>query len=466
MTIDVLPDDVLVEIFLYVNITHWDNPWHALVHVCRRWRHIVFALPRRFDLQLKYTGRRPMSEVPDAWLVLPVILLPNQNHPKSDQRWDNRVAALESEYYNRICRIQIDDMTNSRWERFAAAMQKPFPELTNLEVQQVDYENRDKDLVPVLPDSFLGGSAPRLQRISFRSIPLPSIPKLLLSANGLVTLTLWDIPDSGYFSSDAMATSLTAMTRLESLHLQFHSPRSRPDPASRPLSPPTRFVLPALTTLIFEGVHEYLEVLLARIDAPLLSCLCITFFMDRNFDVPQLHRLIGQAEFKALDHHTIVVISDREIRLSLSPKTSMVDHSRLLELGIHCEELDQQLSSLTQVCSPSFPLISTLEELKIQEDGDLSPSHWKDDMEDAQWLELLEPFTGLKDLHLTDEIARRVSGALQEVPVEMATEVLPALRNIFVDEFWSHEDFEAITPFLVARRRSGYTVTVHHGRLT
>jgi hypothetical protein len=274
-----LPDDVLVEIFdFYVNIEILlDTPqmtWHALVHVCRRWRYLVFASPRRLNLRLEYGGHGPMSEVLDAWPVLPVILISraaNLPDPKSDQRWDNMVAALESEHYNRICEIYISDMTNSRWERFAAAMQKPFPELTHLEVSVYG------DLVPVLPDSFLGGSAPRLRELRLRSIPFPSMPKLLLSANGLVTLSLWDIPDSGYISPDAMATALTVMTRLESLDLQFRSPRSRPDPASRPLPPPTRFVLPALTELTFKGVYEYLEDLLARIDAPLLYYLSSHF---------------------------------------------------------------------------------------------------------------------------------------------------------------------------------------------
>src|SRR5712672_1199698 len=55
------------------------------------------------------------------------------------------------EHYNRICEITIFTMTNSRWGRFAAAMQKPLPELTRLELSV------DNDVVPVLPDSFLGG---------------------------------------------------------------------------------------------------------------------------------------------------------------------------------------------------------------------------------------------------------------------------------------------------------------------
>jgi len=125
------------------------------------------------------------------------------------------------------------------------------------------------------------------------------MPKLLLSANGLVKLDLWDIPDSGYFS---LATALAVMTRLETLHLGIVL-RFRPDTASRPRPPPTRFFLPAFTKLMCGGVHEYLEDLLARIDVPLLYDLHVIFPMDLNFDVPQLHRLIGHAEeFKTFDH--------------------------------------------------------------------------------------------------------------------------------------------------------------------
>jgi len=64
-----LHDDVLLEIFnfyVHINYPTWDTPrntWHALVHVCRRWRYIVFASPRRLNLRLVYGGRGPMSEV-------------------------------------------------------------------------------------------------------------------------------------------------------------------------------------------------------------------------------------------------------------------------------------------------------------------------------------------------------------------------------------------------------------------
>jgi len=213
-------------------------------------------------------------------------------------------------------------------------MQKPFPELTHLGVWA------DGDVVSVLPGSFSGASASRLRKLMLGSIPFPSMPKLLLSANGAVTLTLWDVPDSGYISPDAMATALTMMTGLKTLYLQFCSPRSPPDPASRPLPPPTRFVL--------------------RDD------LRATFFMDPNFDLPQLHRLIGHAEeFKTSDHAEVLILDDF-VQLVLRRKTVSINDGELLVLMISCKELDYQLSSLTQICSSSFSPIHAWEELRIR----------------------------------------------------------------------------------------------------
>ena len=133
----------------------------------------------------------------------------------------------------------------------------------------------------------------------------------------------------------------------------------------------------------------------------------------------------------------------------------------MLQINIVCRELDWQLSSLARVCSSSFPLISSLEELKIGEDDRLLSLHWKDDMEDIQWVELLDPFTALKNLYLTDEVAPRVFRALQELPGERATEVLPALRNLFIERSESSYDIqEAIQPFVAARQLSGHPVII------
>jgi hypothetical protein len=58
--------------------------------------------------------------------------------------------------------------------KILAVMQQPFPELTRLELRSID------ETSPVVPDLFLGGSAPRLQLLSLEYIPFPGLPKLLL----------------------------------------------------------------------------------------------------------------------------------------------------------------------------------------------------------------------------------------------------------------------------------------------
>ncbi|KAI9457882.1 hypothetical protein F5148DRAFT_1321894 [Russula earlei] len=451
VTINTLPADVLVDIFhFYVIVDYWGtskNEWHTLVHVCQRWRHVVFASPRRLNLQLAYTGKRPMSEMLDVWPALPVEISYGSD---LSNRWENLVCALESEHRHRICKIYLLDIPTSTWERFSAAMQKPFPELTFMVFSVAT------NTVTPLPDSFLGGSAPLLREL-WLDCSFPGTPKLLLSSNQLVVLYLWNIPNSGYISPQDVGTALSVMSRLEIFQLGFQSPLY---PASGPPPPLTRSVLPALTQLTFQGVHEYLEDLLAQIEAPLLITLHVTFFMDIDFILPQLHRLISQTEsFNSCDRATVRT-SDRAIQFAIFGESLQFT---ALFLEVSCRQLDWQLASLGQVCSSSFPFLSTLVHLDIMDD-DVPQSHWKDDMETTQWLELLAPFTALSDLRLTHQVAPPVCQALEELTGERITEVLPALQNIFLeglDPLGSVPKY--IEGFVAARILSGHPVVVHCG---
>jgi len=56
VTIDMLPDEVLLGIFAFYLCEDGDEEvWQKLVQVCRRWRFIVFASPRRLDLRIVRT---------------------------------------------------------------------------------------------------------------------------------------------------------------------------------------------------------------------------------------------------------------------------------------------------------------------------------------------------------------------------------------------------------------------------
>jgi hypothetical protein len=79
---------------------------------------------------------------------------------------------------------------------------------------------------PVIPDSFLGGSAPRL-RCFFLDIPFPGLPNLLLSATYLVKFWYINIPPSGYISPEAIVAVLSTLSSLEKLYLDIESSQSR-----------------------------------------------------------------------------------------------------------------------------------------------------------------------------------------------------------------------------------------------
>ena len=84
------------------------------------------------------------------------------------------------------------------------------------------------------------------------------------------------------------------MTRLTRLWLLFESPQPRPDPARQRPPPRTRSALPALTYFEFKGFSGYLDVVVARIDAPRLSNFVITFINDIVFDTPQFAQFFCQ----------------------------------------------------------------------------------------------------------------------------------------------------------------------------
>jgi hypothetical protein len=66
MTMDVLPDDVLLEIFdFHLKRTEDMDAWHTLIHVCRKWRHLVLSSSRRLNLRIFCTDKRPVREMLD-----------------------------------------------------------------------------------------------------------------------------------------------------------------------------------------------------------------------------------------------------------------------------------------------------------------------------------------------------------------------------------------------------------------
>ena len=455
--IDVLPDDVLLEIFDFYRMA--DEPsyekkrreetWQSLVHVCRRWRHLVFGSRRRLYLRLCCSHETPARDTLDVWPALPLVVTGNM---VSSPDMGNIIAALG--HSNRVCEVELK-LAGWQLEQVLAVMQMPFPELTDLRLWSDD---ETLQVIPI-PDSFLGGSAQRLHYFLLSGIPFLGLPNLLLSATHLSSLWLFNIPHSGYISPEAIVALLSALSRLSILSLEFQSPQSRPDRETQSPPRPKRFIVPALLTFRFKGVAEYLEDLVTFIDTPQLCEMHITFFNQIDFDYPRLAQFINRTPKLSARDEAHVQFDDSAacvILRYLSPRYTLND----FRIDISCKEPDWQLSSIEQVCNSTLHPLFTVEHLYIEHR--FSELVWKNDaIENTLWLELLLPFTAVKNLYLSKEFVPGVAAALRELVEGRITYILPSFQNIFVEGLESSSPSqENVEQFVAARQLTSHPVAI------
>jgi hypothetical protein len=454
-----LPDIALLEIFYFCSEDVCEGTtkkrveaWHTLVHVCRKWRNIVFGSPRHLNLRLCTIEKTPVRTTLDIWPPLPIVLdvYIGGVFDEETDNWDedNIIAALEQS--DRICEIDFFEFPTSRSEKILLAMQQPFPALTYLNLHFVG------DTTPVQYDSFLGGSAPLLQTLDLNNVPFPGLPKLILSATHLVVLSVMGIPHSGYFSPEAIVSALSVLTSLENLTIGFESRRSRP---KRRLPPETRTLLPILTEFYFIGVDKYLEDLISRIDAPLLKKLTITFLHQPIFDTAQLTRFVSRTPKLRRHENAYVEFTNGNVSVTL-----LQSYSRKICLGISYKDPNLQPFLLAQVCSSFFPqaFIPAVEHLYIK--SGWSQLHWQRDIaqiQSSEWLDLLRPFSSVKCLYIPGEFGRSVARALDELIGDRATEAFPALQTLFLETAdLSGRVWKAIGQFVTARQLVGHPIAV------
>ena len=363
----------------------------------------------------------------DVWPALPLVVSGNVHR-----------SIPKLKHSDRICEIHLSCNAFAYAKSVWKAMQVPFPELVALRLSVPGWPNE-----PALPDSFLDGSAPRLRYLTLRLVMFPSLPKLLLSATHLVHLDLHYICPSKYISPEAMANCVTVLTSLEELHFNF---QFSPDQESRRPLPPARSVLPALTKLGFEGINEYFEDFVSRIDTPRLYRLSIILSDDN--DTPELNQFISRTpRFGAYDEARLIFYNRAaQVRLQ-----SQSDHG-MVEVQIICGKPDRQLSCMAQICTLALHPLLTMDNLYFEGDQ-LIPLLLSDGIENTNWLDLLLPFTAVKNLYLSKAFWPHIAPALQELTGGRTTEVLPALENVLLEGFQPSEAVqEGIGEFISARQ--------------
>ena len=447
--IDMLPDETMLEIFdAYRDLPRfsdytWD--WDKLVHVCRRWRQLVFASPLRLQvsIHLDCTKRIDVKKTLGCWPAFPITVDYTGFMGIDPSEEDNLLAALE--HSDRVHHLYLH-IADKKPAKLAAAMQKPFPMLTKLQLSRESWTEL------ALPQGFLGGSAPRLQQLELEDIIFPELPNFLLSTRDLVTLDLSRIPPQAYIPPETMVTCLAPMSRLTCLVIGFRStfPSDQLDvaPVTR-----ARAVLPALVFIFLDCNIHYMEDLAARIDCPQLNRLELypsDSSVDVDLQVPQIFKLINRSKDPLLACFDWV-----NMDFSSDHITLRASHKRPPHIAIYLSLMGEnwQLSHVFQaICQFSTTsTLSNLRYLSIHSSGripDRTPTN-------LDWAPLLAAFSALKAVYISGDHKYNAS-ALESIDGDTAAALLPALDLLYVEGL----PVLSVDKFCAARQASGLPVTV------
>ena len=459
VTIEELPTKVLLDIFRYY-LDAFPRFWTRLVHICRKWRHVVFASQRSLHLRLFCTYGTPVLKYLGCWPSLPIILqyggTPELDLPTPEDE-DNIMAALKQS--DRIISVHLT-VTRTLLEKLSA-INRPVSELEELVLF-----SRDSPRL-TLSNSF--GWSARLRVLHLTRIAFFALPQLLYSSRRLVDLQLHEVLTPWHFSPEALIDALSGMTQLQSLSLHVlptrtdHPGTPLPMFLPLPISLPSSkcATLPALTCLRFQGITEYLEDLVARIDAPYLSDIEITFLYTFQPHFSKLNKFINQIEKHKSPRRADILFSERAISISfLQPGAPTC-----LKIQLSGELLSEseQLFYIGLVCNDLSVFLSDVEDLRI---STTRQSRVEDGLRHRPWP--LNSFTGVKWIHVIGNLSAEFVHTLKEDEWRRKTGdvLLPALHKLYIPQLEPRHAplSEALVSFMTSRALSGHPIAVEYER--
>jgi hypothetical protein len=360
---------------------------------------------------------------------------------------DQQCALFAFQHRERVRRVHIVLPAAILRNLVKAAMNGKFPMLERL-VLRSKTESRAG---LVLPKKL---QAPSLRYLTLSNLTFSKGSQLLRHAEGLITLTLLNVPATRRFHPEHLVAQLSAMSRLEMMTIHFYTAIPNRDVKQRLLSAQvTHVTLPRLKLLVLRGGSAYLEGILSRLSAPLLSTLSIEFFNQLTFDprpLLQFVRPIGEPRF----HSTRLHFDKEFFSVIVDPFLERTGTYPFI-VQVNCRPLNWQAACVAQICGRLAPLLASVGTLTLgfYQDGSAS---WKDEIDPEQWHRLFRTFAGVKSLQLTGKLAGDLFRSLHLDEGELAIELLPGLEEL-VCKGRGHTD-DTFALFISARLSAGRPV--------
>ncbi|KAH9990650.1 hypothetical protein BJV74DRAFT_421498 [Russula compacta] len=467
LTIDDIPDEVLLEIFdsyrqffIKARPNVWNRrlKWFKLIHVCKRWRRIVFASSTRLNLHLVVTTNNPghmktifSPHIPSLPIAVDYRLRKLFAHyPRSNAKDLRRVlAALKRR--DRVRRIAFSG-TGPDFDNFFKATKHPFPALSSLDLR--NQFTRKPELK--LPATFLKGSAPHLRYLTLHFFSFASMSQLLSSATALIELHLGINISYGLLPTASLLAHLQSMRSLRRLELRTEGV---PSSINGPM-PPTKsgdiVRLSKLTCFRYQGHSLFLDALVAGFAAPYLLDVHIVLGDNTEFLILHFTRFIDNVE--KLCHSAQVIFERDYFRISLLTDSEPVD----------C------VTPPFRFCSARFPgsmmqmsaalsgKLATVEELLIVFTTRSYPA-WHDAI---PWRSFLQQFRSVKILRVEHTDIVDITHTLLPDDDESTVDFLPMLEEIEIRTYCaesppvSEQAATASHRFIVARQEAGRPVKV------
>ena len=425
--------------------------WYRLAHICRRWRGLILSFSSYLGLSLVCTYGTPVLDMLANSPPLPLVInFFDLDRDITGEDEEAVILALKRRR-DRIRRIRVLALD---LQKFAMAMEGEYPILECL----IMGPSTDEELcVPLtFPTTF---QAPRLRHLALISFDLPIGSRLLTTANGLVTCSLFMIQPSTYFQPNVLLQLLSSMPQLEMFMINFTFPVPSRDMGQQVIHPPitTSITHPNLRLFLLEGDGAYLEEVICRINTPRLERLQIELLNELTFSLPCLLHFIDTAKSLRFDSAEFIFSDDQvSVEMSLHDSETYAIHMHVI-----CCHLDGQVSSVAQIFNTSGKVFTSVEHLALESSR---PSQEHNDVDRTEWRKILRSFSNVKTLHVDYKLFAHLSRCLRfDGGEEDPLELLPELQELTYSGHGHHDagdDELEFALFIAVRQNAGRPVTV------